>query len=84
MQLLSMFRCKYASKAEIKSRKMYNFCETVLVLENHEEGCRMRNMRDIEILTNASFSAIINPENLMSVDHRMTLISSKISTSESQ
>ena len=34
MQLLPMYRCKYTSKAVIKSRGSYKFCETLLVFED--------------------------------------------------
>ena len=50
---------------------MYNLCETLLVLEDPEARDRMRNKRHIEILTNASFSALNLAEELMSVEQNI-------------
>ena len=55
MQLLAMYRYKCTSIADIESRGLYDFFETLVVFENPEERDRMRNKRYIEILTNAFF-----------------------------
>ena len=82
MQLLLMYKCKYISKAEIESRDLYNFCETLLVFEDPEARDRMRNKREIEILMNACFLTINHTEGLMSVEQS---IKSKVTfTSENK
>ena len=68
MQQLPMYRCKYTSNAEIESRGLYNFCETLLVFEDSEARGRMRNKWEIEIWINACFSALNHAKRLMSVE----------------
>ena len=68
MQLLSMYRCKYTYKVEIESRGLYNFCEPLLVFEDPDARDRMRNKREIEVLTNACFLVLNHAEEIMSVE----------------
>ena len=63
-----MYRSKYTSKADIQSRVLYNFCEMLLVFEDPETSNRMRNKREIEILTNACFSALNHAKGSISVE----------------
>ena len=60
--------CKCTSKVDIRCRGIYNFCETLLIFEDTEARDRMRNKRDIEILTNAYFLALNHAERLISVE----------------
>ena len=55
IQLVPIYRCKYTSKAEIESRGLYNCCETLLVFEDPDARDRIRNKREIRILTKAYF-----------------------------
>ena len=73
MQLLPMCRCKYTSKADIESRGLCNFHETTLVFEDPDSKYRMRNKREIEILTNPYFSALNHAEGLMSVEQSIKI-----------
>ena len=73
MQLLPMYRCKYTSKADIKSRGLYNFCKTLLVFEDPEARDGIRNKRDIEMLTNVCFSILDHAEGSMSVEQSIEL-----------
>ena len=84
MQLLPTYRCKYTAKADIKSRGLYNFCEISLVFEGPEARDRIRNKRDIEIMTNACFSALNHAEGLMKVEQRIELKTSQVVSTESR
>ena len=53
--MLTMYRCKYTSKAEIELRSLYNFDETLLNFEDPDARDKMRNKREIEMLSNAFF-----------------------------
>ena len=84
MQLLPMLRSKCTSKADIESRGLYNFGETFLVFEDPDARCRMKNKRDIEMLTNACFSALNHAEVLMSVEQSIISKTSQIIFSENK
>ena len=84
IQLLPMYRCKYIAKADIESRGLHNFCETLLVFEDSEARDRMRNNRDIEILTNTCFSELNHAKGLMSVDQSIKSKTSQEITSENK
>ena len=79
-----MNRCKYISKAEIESRGLYNFCETLLVFEDPEVRDRMTNKRKIEILTNACFFAFSHTEELVSVEQSIKSKTAQAMTSENK
>ena len=79
-----MNRCKYISKAEIESRGLYNFCETLLVFEDPEVRDRMTNKRKIEILTNACFFALSHTEELVSVEQSIKSKTAQAMTSENK
>ena len=84
MQLLLMYRCKYTYKADIESRGLYNFCEMHMVFEDPESKDRMRNKREIEIFTNACFSALNHTEVLTSVEQSIKSKTSQAITSENK
>ena len=84
MQLLPMYRCKYTSKADIESRGLYNFCETLLVYEDPDARDRMRNKREIQILTNACFLVLNHSEWLMSVEQSIKSKMAQVITSENK
>ena len=81
MQLLPVFRYKYTSKADTKSRGLHNFCEMLLVFEDHEARNRMRNKSDIEMLTNACFLALNHAEGLISVEQSIKSKTSQVISS---
>ena len=82
LHLLPMLSYKNTSNADIEPRERYNFCETLLGFEDPEARDRMRNKREIEILTNACFSAIDHAEGLMSVEQSIKSKSSKVISSQ--
>ena len=59
MQLLPMYGCKYTSKAEIEYSGLYSYCDMLLVFEDRDAKDKTRNKREIKILTNACFLALI-------------------------
>ena len=78
MQLLPKCRCKCTFEAYIESRVLYNFCETLLVFENSETKDRMRNKREMVILTHACFSALNPEKRLMSVKQSIKSYTSQV------
>ena len=79
-----MYRCKYTSKADIEYKGLYNFDETLLVVEDPEAKDKMTNNRKIYILMNLCSSALNHKEWLMSVEQSIKFKISQAIISENK